>query len=53
MKYTIVKISGEDMEYALNGSKGKLVETTLESSLTDPQVELLLAFVTFFNATKT
>ena len=53
MKEITVAISGDFNEYTLRGSKKELVETILDSSLGDPQADLLLAFVTFFNATKT
>ena len=48
-----ISIQGEPFEYSLRGSKKKLVEVLLDSSFSDPQIDLLLAFVTFFNATKT
>ncbi len=52
-KEITISIQGEPFDYLLSGSKKELVEVLLDSSLSDPQIDLLLAFVTFFNATKT
>ncbi|KKL49697.1 hypothetical protein LCGC14_2312920 [marine sediment metagenome] len=52
-KEITISIQGEHFDYLLSGSKKELVEVLLDSSLSDPQIDLLLAFVTFFNATKT
>ena len=52
-KEITISIQGEPFDYLLSGSKKELVEVLLDSSLSDPQTDLLLAFVTFFNATKT
>ncbi|KKL83525.1 hypothetical protein LCGC14_1973880 [marine sediment metagenome] len=52
-KEITVSVQGEPFDYLLRGSKKELVEVLLDSSLSDPQTNLLLAFVTFFNATKT
>ena len=52
-KEITVSVQGEPFDYLLRGSKKELVEVLLDSSLSDPQTNLLLAFVTFFNAAKT